>query len=112
MVSVAARAPVFKDTGTGKIQAKMSMLELESKMDKLALICRAMWELLEEKTDLTEEELTAKVKEIDLLDGKLDDKLGSVSMKCKSCGKMISSRYKHCMYCRAEHICDSVFDKI
>ena len=43
--------------------------QVEEKLESLALICRALFELLEEKTGLTEQELAKKIAEVDLRDG-------------------------------------------
>jgi hypothetical protein len=39
---------------------------LEEKVDKLALICRAMFELVQESSGITEEQLRNKIVEVDL----------------------------------------------
>ena len=43
---------------------------IEDRLDKLLLVTRAMWELIRDQTSLTEEDLLAKVREIDLRDGR------------------------------------------
>ena len=46
-----------------------TLLELQVTLERLSLTCRAMWELLRERTDVSEDELIAKVHELDLRDG-------------------------------------------
>jgi ribosomal protein S27AE len=74
---------------------------LEERLDELSLACAAMWELLEEKTSLTHEDLFAKVREIDLRDGTADGKVTKTVKKCPDCGRTMSTRHKKCLYCGA-----------
>jgi hypothetical protein len=73
--------------------------QLEDKIDSLALTCQSLWEILRDQTGLTEEELTAKVNEIDLRDGLRDGKMGSGGEPCTKCGRVLSKRHMRCMYC-------------
>ena len=65
-----------------EVSARQTQRELDSyrvqsvdmQLDRLTLVCQAMWELLRERTGLTESQLLAKVTEVDLRDGKLDGK--------------------------------------
>ncbi len=72
---------------------------LEGKVDALALTCQAMWELLRDRSKLTEDDLIAKVNEIDLRDGREDGKMSTDAIPCSNCGRMVSKRHERCMYC-------------
>lgn len=85
---------------------------LEEKIDKLALICRAMWEILGTHADISEDDLLKKVEEIDLRDGKLDGKLLQDAKRCRNCGRMLSKRHRTCLYCGTKEQFESVFDTI
>jgi hypothetical protein len=85
---------------------------LEERIDKLTLLCRAMWGFLQEAADLSEAELAEKVKEIDLLDGKLDGKLGKTAVQCPQCNKVMAPRHKQCIWCGAERQGESAFDEV
>ena len=87
-------------------------MNLGENFDRLTLICRAMWELMREQTNLTEEDLLKKVKEIDLLDGVLDAKLKNPPKKCSQCGRTVSKRHMRCIYCGTEALADTAFDSI
>ena len=79
-------------------------------MDQLSLVCSAMWELLREKNGLTEEDLMAKVREVDLRDGVADGKVTKQVLKCVKCGRTMSPRHKKCLYCGAEKLNPQAFD--
>ena len=73
--------------------------QMEERMDRLALICRAMFELLEERTGLTDQDLVKKIAEVDLRDGKADGRITATAKPCPSCGSMMSPRFNRCLFC-------------
>lgn len=83
--------------------------ELENKIDSLALTCQALWELLRDRSSITEEELVEKITEIDLRDGVEDGKMGGIVIPCPSCGRKLNKRHSRCMYCGNEVNKDHVF---
>ena len=83
---------------------------LEDRFDRLLLICMGLWSLLKERTDLTEEELMEKVKEIDLADGREDGKLKKLICRCASCNRVMSHRHTRCLYCGAAKLNTEAFD--
>ena len=93
-------------------EATRYVRHLEAKVDRLALICRAMWEVLRENDNLTEEDLLKKVEEVDLLDGKLDGKVTIAPKKCSSCGRQMAPKHTRCLYCGEEKLLDSAFDSM
>ncbi len=70
-------------------------------LDRLYMTVQAMWELLSERTGLTKAELDAKIREIDLRDGKLDgrDATQSASCKCAKCGRPVLPGHMRCIWC-------------
>ncbi|MCE5325340.1 MAG: hypothetical protein LLG01_02890 [Planctomycetaceae bacterium] len=72
---------------------------LEDRLDRLTLICMAMWSLLSEKTTLTPADLAQRVKEIDLADGKEDGRLTRTIKTCHKCNRVMSPRHSKCLYC-------------
>ena len=86
--------------------------ELGEKVDRLALICRAMWELVRERNHLSEEDLLDKISEVDLSDGILDGKVRTPQKRCSSCGKVLSRKHMRCYYCGAQELWDSAFDSV
>jgi hypothetical protein len=84
----------------------------EDRLERLALICMAMWSLIQSKTDLTEEDLLQRVQEIDLMDGNADGKITRQVVRCGSCNRPMSSRHTRCIYCGSDHLAASVFDTV
>lgn len=72
---------------------------VEQRVDRLALACQALWELLREKTGLTQQEVFAKMTEIDLRDGHKDGRMNGEVMRCVSCNRTIHSQNRICIYC-------------
>jgi predicted Zn-ribbon and HTH transcriptional regulator len=106
------------EAGAGREAAKNAsesvrvVRNLEDRVDRLTLVCSALWSLLREKTGSTEEELLARVREIDLSDGKLDGKLARPPpATCGSCGRTFSSRHVRCLWCGAERAVGNAFDR-
>jgi hypothetical protein len=74
---------------------------LEAQVNHMALTCQAMWELLRERTGISESELLTKMKDVDLRDGTQDGRMTPVLTKCPVCGKPSNSKMASCMYCGA-----------
>ena len=96
----------------GARRAEQATSEVEERIDKLTLICMAMWELLRDNTKFTEADLMAKVQEIDLRDGVPDGKVTTTVSKCPECGRSMNPRHQTCLYCGHEKLIDTVFDTI
>jgi hypothetical protein len=85
--------------------------DLASRVDRLTLACVAMWELLREQTQLTDEQLLEKVREVDLRDGQLDGKISNKQLRrCQQCDRVMSPRHARCIYCGADNPTFCAFD--
>jgi hypothetical protein len=82
------------------------------RLDQLLLVCAAMWELIREKTQLTEEDLIARIAELDARDGNADSKLTQTPQKCTQCQRVISPKHQRCLYCGAQAPADTIFKTI
>lgn len=71
----------------------------KQEIDELTLACQAMWELLRDHLGLTDEQLRAKILEIDARDGSVDGKIGPELIDCPHCGRQASTIKPNCMYC-------------
>lgn len=85
---------------------------LEQRLERLSLVCRAMWSLLVEKTSFDEAQLIDRMNQLDLLDGQADGKLKKSSESCPECGRSISPRHAKCMFCGSGKAVDSAFDLV
>ena len=83
---------------TGDDVAREAVFRLEEKLDRLALISRAMFELLQ-ATGITEQQLSEKVLEIDLRDGQADGKMAPRPKRCPKCQAMMSPKFGRCLFC-------------
>jgi hypothetical protein len=75
---------------------------LRVRLDRLALVCSAMWELLQEKTGVTSEDLAQRIQQIDLRDGHADGKIGTRIRTCPHCHHANSPAVAKCIYCGAQ----------
>lgn len=88
-----------------------SQREIEDRFDRLALTCQAMWELLMEKTSLSESDLLDKVREIDLRDGAQDGKAPK-KKRCNACGRIFSMKRISCLYCGEANYRESAWEEV
>lgn len=102
-------------------EASLKIADLERSLDRLALINRALWELMQDRLRLTEEDLIEKVSEIDLRDGALDGKYdrgkdssapGDALRTCDRCGRVMNARHVRCIYCGSATFGGNVFDGV
>ena len=101
------------DAAAAKVSsAKRDRTELERDHERLKLVCAAMWELVSDRTALTEDDLIAKVREMDTRDGVADGKLTRVIRKCSSCDRSVPLKQKKCMYCKTGQPLKSVFESL
>ena len=73
--------------------------ELEFTVQRMALASQAMWELLRSRFEMDEEDLLARIKEIDLRDGRLDGRMQAQASKCSNCGRLTNAKNPRCIYC-------------
>ena len=98
------------DASTRATSAQHHVKLLEERVNRLALTCQAMWELLRDHSKLTEEHITKKVMEIDLRDGNADGKMGSMRRKCPECSRALSRQHARCLYCGCQMQKEHQFD--
>ncbi len=83
------------------VDAKRKLVDLEARVDRLTLVSSALWSLLKENTSMTEEDLIARVTQLDLSDGREDGKVRGSVRKCVQCGRTLAKRHRKCLYCGA-----------
>jgi rRNA maturation endonuclease Nob1 len=60
-----------------------------------------MWELIRERTALSEEDLERKMLEVDMRDGRADGKIDLQILTCDACGQKTNSKRSVCVMCGA-----------
>ena len=81
---------------------------LRGQVDRLQMICEAMWTITKRRLGVGDDELSRLVEEIDLRDGKLDGR-SEPARACSECSRVVSSRTRICIYCGAENLPTGVF---
>lgn len=77
------------------------MEDLNERIDTMAMLLRGMWALLEEQ-GLTNDQLLAKLEELDNMDGISDGRMKSGPVPCTSCDSKVPAGLSKCQYCGAE----------
>src|SRR5579871_477788 len=94
---------VARDAAVSRSMAESTeavVTELRWQVNKLTLANMALFELLQARLGITEDEMLAKMTEIDLRDGKLDGHAPAPQpIVCEVCGRPYSKRHNHCLYC-------------
>jgi hypothetical protein len=85
------------------------LVVLRGQVDRLQMICEAMWTVIKEQSGADDERLLRLVQTIDLRDGELNGRSKSQPQSCKQCGRVVSTRTRVCMYCGAQNAATSVF---
>jgi hypothetical protein len=98
--------------GSTARDAQSRAQDAEKRVDQLTLICAAMWDLLREKTGLTEQDLIERVAILDAKDGTADGRMTRGPMKCAKCNRTVLPKHQKCMYCGAAVVLDSIFQTI
>ena len=78
---------------------KARIQKLEETVERVSLAAMAVAEILRDRLGVTQNEIEAKVQEIDLRDGKLDGRLRVPSDDCVHCGQTNSPHRRNCLYC-------------
>ncbi len=86
--------------------------ELNFHVNKLTLACLALWSLMKDSGQFTENTLLERIRQIDLMDGKLDGKIGRKVKRCAKCGRVMSRRHGRCLYCGAKDLNQTAFDVV
>jgi hypothetical protein len=74
---------------------------MRRELERSALAWEALWTLMRDKLGVTQEELQARIDEIDLSDGELDGRVRRAVVPCPNCERPVNRRLRKCMYCQA-----------
>ena len=75
--------------------------ELDARVDRLLLVIEAMWGMMKEQ-GLTDEQLEARIAEIDNSDGIVDGRRVIPAVTCKSCSSKVMGGLARCQICGTE----------
>ncbi|NND03919.1 MAG: hypothetical protein HKN91_14150 [Acidimicrobiia bacterium] len=78
-----------------------ALFDIEDRIDRLILIMAAMWDLLKEQ-GLTEDELQARIAQLDQADGTSDGKFTPQGTICRACGAKVGAGLPACQFCGVE----------
>ena len=98
------------DSGAHDPREEHRYSNLEDRVNKLTLICWSMWTLIMETTDLTEEDLLQRMKDLDVMDGNTDGMVTPQAATCPKCNRTMSAKHNRCLYCGAEKFIGGAFD--
>ena len=73
--------------------------DMKHNIERLSLACQAMWELLRDRSNVTEQDLETKILEIDARDGQVDGKMATQILTCPACGNATNSKRDSCVIC-------------
>ncbi len=101
--ALARDAHIQANTAASDARKAHSEVEmLTRRIDRMAMMTEALWLLLRDRFDVSEEDLVSIARDLDLSDGVLDGRVRRKSTACPACGRMVGARHEHCIYCRAE----------
>jgi hypothetical protein len=83
----------------GVERARSKADSVEQRLDRALVTMEAMWTLLRERLQVTDEELAKRIVEVDESDGILDGKVRRPPVICPHCKKTIPSHFLRCLYC-------------
>ena len=89
--------------------AEDDVASLRGQVDRLQMICEAMWTIVRDRLGIADEDLSRLVEEIDLRDGKSDGRSQPAAPACARCGRVVSARTRVCIYCGAQNFAQGVF---
>ena len=74
---------------------------LEERVERLSMICEAMWDLMAEQNDLDLEQLTAKLADISSSQVLLTQSALKDETTCPNCGNPKPAEASLCLFCSA-----------
>lgn len=97
--TTAARMEASDARSTAR-EAKTEVEQLRFEVERLLLITEALWSIVREKTECSDEDLIRRISDIDLEDGKLDGrKAKSPPRPCPHCQRILSKHRPRCLFC-------------
>lgn len=95
------------DIRTASLAARSATDEarrMQAQLDHLSMVNMALWSIVRERLNLSDDDLAERVKEIDLSDGNLDGRIAGGTKQCGNCGRTMATRHARCIYCGGEPV--------
>jgi hypothetical protein len=93
------------DEMQGEIRAlRETAADLQRRLEKQAVLVRALFALLSAKQGLTEAELLDQFRRLE------KERAGTPPKKCSQCGRAVNQRTRRCLYCGAACEVESAFE--
>jgi hypothetical protein len=93
------------DEARGEVRTlQEEVADLHRRLDKQAVLLRALFALLGERLGLTEAELLDRFRQVEA------ERAGMPAKKCSQCGRAVSLRFHRCVYCGAPCEVESAFE--
>jgi len=86
--------------------------DLHARIDRLTMVNEALWTLLQEASNLTDEHLINRIGELDESDGKSDGVFKPAALRCNKCDAAVGHGRRTCMFCGAEATARSPFRSV
>jgi ribosomal protein L40E len=92
---------VEQDTTVLALTGRVNRLEhgFTAETKKLDRLCRAMWSLIAENTDLTDEDLKARIDELTIQEEPQVEGLEQLKVTCVRCGAVVPPDLDKCQFC-------------
>jgi len=94
------RSDLARAQSSGSSAGNRKLDELERRVDLLALTTMATWSLISGRLGLSDADLQAEMKRLDLADGAEDGRVNQ-PRTCPSCSRPVGRRVSRCIYCGA-----------
>ena len=91
--------------------ARDEVAALHDRIDRLVLLNEAIWQLLAEALEMTDDQLDRRVVKLDGDDGTADGRRTRGPIRCQ-CGAMVNARVGQCQFCGEAAPVRSSFDAI
>jgi len=92
-------------------EAERAADDMQRRVEVIALANQALFEILKSRLGITEEEVVARMADIDARDGTRDGKMTATVAACRSCGRKISSARRRCLFCGETVLSGNLFQK-
>lgn len=86
--------------------------QLETKCDRLHLVCTALWALLREQTNLEEEDLLNKISFLEAQQKPTAKPKAELCPECSRPLQRLEGQYHRCIYCGYIQEFDQAFEKL